>query len=167
MDKYKERLVKGRPGGEVFAIMAVGAVLIAAGAAVMLLVHAAGFLLIPIGIVLIYQGIQHMSVEYEYLIVNGDIEISRIINKNSRKILREITVEDIQRVAPLSNERVKNDLEVNNRRKVVDYTDGSHGELCFVVFERVKEQETAYILDLDEDCVELLAETLKRKFERK
>ena len=56
MDKYKERLVKGRPGGEVFAIMAIGAVLIAAGAAVMLLVHAAGFLLIPIGIVLIYQG---------------------------------------------------------------------------------------------------------------
>ncbi|MCR4837448.1 MAG: DUF6106 family protein [Eubacterium sp.] len=167
MDKYKERLVKGRPGGEVFGIMAIGAVLIAAGVAVMLLVHALGFFLVPIGGVLIFQGIQHMNVEYEYLIVNGDIEISKIINKNSRKILREITAEDIQRVAPLSNDRVKNDLEVNTRRKVYDYTDGTGGELYFVVFERAKEKDSAYILDLDEECVQLLEDTLKRKFERK
>ncbi len=167
MDKYKERLVKGKPGNEVFAIMAVGALLVAGGIAVMLLVHALGFFLLPIGGILIWQGLQHMHVEYEYLIVNGDIEISRIVNKNSRKILREITVENIQRVAPLSNDRVKNDLEVNNRRKVIDYTDGTGGELYFVVFERDKEKESAYILDLDEECVELLAETLKRKFERK
>ena len=167
MDKYKERLVKGRPGGEVFGSMAVGALLIAAGIAVMLLLHVLGFFLIPIGIVLVYQGVQHMNVEYEYLIVNGDIEISKIINKNSRKILREITKEDIQRVAPLSNDRVKNDLEVNTRRKVYDYTDGTGGELYFVVFERSKEKEAAYILDLDEESVQLLEETLKKKFERK
>ena len=167
MDKYKERLVKGKPGGEVFGIMAIGGVLIAGGIAVMILLHPLGFFLIPIGIVLIVQGMQHMNVEFEYLIVNGDIEISKIVNKNSRKILREITVEDIQRVAPLSNDRVKNDLEGNDRRKVYDYTDGTGGPLYYVVFERSKDKEAAYILDLDEECVQLMAETLKRKFEMK
>ncbi|MBR0146590.1 MAG: hypothetical protein IJM25_08035 [Eubacterium sp.] len=169
MDKYKERLVKGRPGKEVFGIMAAGVVLIAAAVAVMLLVHSLGFFLIPIGVVLIMQGVQHLHVEFEYLIVNGDIEIDRIVNKNSRKILREITVENIQRIAPLSNDRVKNDLEVNNRRKVIDYTEGADSGMYYVVFERAGEKETAYILDLDEECLQLLEDTpaLKRKVERK
>ena len=165
MDRYKERLVKGRSGRDVAGFMIGGIALITIGLLITVLVHQAGLFIIPVGVVLIVMAVQRMSVEFEYLILNGDIEIAKIISKKSRKTVWEITAGDVQYAAPADSDTVKNDMERKSNLEVYDYTAGEDATgTCYAFLEQKDSKERMSILDLDEECISLLKETLKSKF---
>lgn len=177
MDRYNERLVPGRPGSEARLVFGVGIVLIlaavglvAAGFAVKPIIALGSLPAVVLGVYIIIYSRQLFQVEFEYLLVNGDIEVSKIIAKKRRKVVREIRVEDITRMAPLSNDRVKNDISRVEKRQVFDYTAGTEtaeeSGAYYVVVEKVKNVESFYILDLNDDCRQHMKEVLKSRFEK-
>ena len=177
MDRYNERLVPGRPGSEARLVFGVGIVLIlaavglvAAGFAVKPIIALGSLPAVVLGVYIIIYSRQLFQVEFEYLLVNGDIEVSKIIAKKRRKVVREIRAEDITRMAPLSNDCVKNDISRVEKRQVFDYTAGTEtaeeSGAYYVVVEKVKNVESFYILDLNDDCRQHMKEVLKSRFEK-
>ena len=167
MDKYTERLVKGRVGSDAFLVIGIGAVLAVGGLTLTLLVTTFGLFILALGIYVIVQGTQRFQVEFEYLILNGDIDVAKIIAKKSRKNIRSIAAEDIQYMASLSNEYAKNDLQIKKMLKIMDFTEKRpDADNYYVIFENKAGKESAYILDLDEKSVELMKEALKLKFRK-
>ena len=167
MDKYSERLVKGRVGADAFLLMGIGVILSAGGIAVTLLFSSFGLFILLVGIFVIIQSTQRFHIEYEYLILNGDVDIAKIMSKKNRKNLNSISVDDIQYMAALSNEYAKNDLDIKKQMKVYNYTDLTPDEgSYYVIFENKNGKEAAYILDLDEKSLDIMKEALKAKFRK-
>ena len=167
MEKYSERLVKGRVGTDAFLMMGGGIILAAGGVAMTVLLTSFGLFFLAAGIFIIVQAVQRFDIEFEYLILNGDIDIAKIIAKKSRKNLRSISAEDIQYMAALSNEYARNDLDIKKQLKVYDYTEKRpDSDSYYVVFENKKGKEAAYILDLDQKSLDIMKEALKMKFRK-
>ena len=165
MDKYTERLVKGRAGSDAFLVIGIGAVLAVGGLTLTLLVTTFGLFILALGIYVIVQGTQRFQVEFEYLITNGDIEVSKIIAKKSRKVVREIRAEDIKKMAPLAKDSVRNDVDRTDKKRVFDYTAGDRGDY-YVAYESLKGTECLYILDLEGESLQLMKDVLKSAFEK-
>ncbi len=170
MDRYTERLVKGRPGSEARLTLGAGIFLILAacglvvtGILVKAIIAAVALPVLVLGIYVIIYSMQLFQVEFEYLITNGDIEVSKIIAKKRRKVVREVRAEDITKMSSLAKDQARNDLDRADRRKVYDYTSGEEGEY-YLVYEKVKGEECLYVLDLDEESVQLMKDILKSKY---
>ena len=172
MDRYNERLVKGHPGPEAKAAVTAGVFvflaaigLVLTGILVKAVIAIAALPVLVIGVYVMIYAMSLFQVEFEYNITNGDIEVSKITAKKRRKTVREIRAEDITRVARASDDRVKNDLQRADQKRVEDYTAREGGEY-YVVFEKLKGAEYLYVLDLNEECLQHLREVLKGKVER-
>ena len=168
MDRYTERLVKGRVGADAFLMIAAGAILVIGGVIMIIVLSTFGLFLIAGGIFIIVQATHRFHIEYEYLILNGDIDIAKIINKSSRKNLSSIRAEDIQYMASMKDDHAKNDLDIKKQLKIHDYTemDPAKKEEYYVIFENCNGKEAAYILDLDEKSLDIMKEALKQKFRK-
>jgi len=167
MEKYTERLVNGRVGSDAFLMMGGGAVLIVGGVAMTILLSTFGLFLVAAGIFVIVQATSRFHIEFEYLIMNGDVDIAKIISKKSRKDLCSIKEGDITSMASMKNDRARNDLEVKKQLKILDYTEKKpDADNYYVIFENKNGKEAAYILDLDEKSVEIMKDALKMKFRK-
>ena len=102
MDSYAEQIVKKEDGGEdnkkrVLCLaggIAAGILLIAAGSLIHLSVVGA-----VLGIAAFYGGLYmgtNYDVEYEYLIVNGEFDIHKILAKKRRKKMLTVKVSDFE-----------------------------------------------------------------------
>ncbi len=172
MDRYTERLVQGHPGPEAKLTLAAGILLClgAVGVAVYGIISGsmialAGLPVLVLGIYVAFYSRQLFSVEFEYLITNGDIEVSKIIAKKSRKVVREIRAEDIKKMAPLAKDSVRNDVDRTDKKRVFDYTAGDRGDY-YVAYESLKGTECLYILDLEGESLQLMKDVLKSAFEK-
>ena len=81
MDRYNERLVPGRPGSEARLVFGVGIMLIlaavglvAAGFAVKPIIALGSLPAVVLGVYIIIYSRQLFQVEFEYLLVNGDMQ---------------------------------------------------------------------------------------------
>ncbi len=167
MDQYTERLVKGRAGSEAFLMLGLGIVLMIAGVVVTMLLTTFGLFVSAIGIFIIVQSMQRFHVEFEYTIFNGDIDVAKIYSKKSRSEIRSIKAEDIQYMASMSNDRARNDLEVKRQLKILDYTEKAPDKTnYYIIFENRNGKEAAYIMDMDEKCIEIMKTALKLKFRK-
>ena len=167
MEKYTERLVKGRVGNDAFLMMGGGVVLIIGGIVMTILLSTFGLFIVAVGIFVIVQATSRFHIEFEYLIMNGDVDIAKIISKKSRKDLCSIKEGDITSMASLNNDRARNDLEVKKQLKILDYTEKKpDADNYYVIFENKNGKEAAYILDLDEKSVEIMKDALKMKFRK-
>lgn len=63
-----------------------------------------------------------MNVEYEYLFAEKQLSVDRIFNKSRRKKAADYNMEDIQTIAPITSEKVK-DYE-RQIKKVTDFSSG-------------------------------------------
>ena len=85
----------------------------------------------------------NMNVEYEYVFVNGDLDIDKIMNKSRRKRMFSVDADQMELLAPVGA------VELMQYKKVrtYEYTSGKNhaeiyaliasnkGELCKVLFE--------------------------------
>ena len=83
----------------------------------------------------------NMNVEYEYVFVNGDLDIDKIMNKSRRKRMFSVDADQMELLAPVGA------VELMQKVRTYDYTSGENhaeiyaliasnkGELCKVLFE--------------------------------
>ncbi|QDW73741.1 hypothetical protein FND36_06650 [Lachnospiraceae bacterium KGMB03038] len=119
-DYYTEQLIKKQTTMKDICIKA----LLVSLAIVSVLV----IFLFPLGIIVpvaVIAGVvflfRRLDVEYEYLYVNGDLDIDKIMHKAKRKRIFSMNVNDLEVLAPADS----GDLRQYQRAKTYDYTSGS------------------------------------------
>ena len=141
-DYYTEQLVKKKTSGKDIMIKSL---LVAVTVMSFLIVPLMPFLLIVpvLLIVLDYFMFRRLDLEYEYLYVNGDLDIDKIMNRAKRKRMFSMNVSEMELLAPLDAP----ELRLYQQAKAVDFTSGTgqareyalilsdHGELKKVIFE--------------------------------
>ena len=99
---------------------------------------------IPVGIILpVVLMFRNLNVEYEYVFVNGDLDIDKIMNKARRKRMFSVDADQMELLAPVGAV----ELMQYKKIKTYDYTSGkkdakiyaliasNKGEVCKVLFE--------------------------------
>lgn len=120
-ESYVECLVARKPSGPIRALKAVLIVL-----AVMGLVL--GMVFVPFLILAIAAGIgayfagQYANMEFEYLYVDREISVDKILNKTRRKKAEKFEVDRIEIFAPVNSWHMDNFK--NREYKVTDYSRG-------------------------------------------
>ena len=71
--------------------------------------------------ILIWYFTQDINVDYEYVYVEKEIRIAKIINKEKRKELASYPLDDMEIIAPFASHRLDGYRE---RVKMIDYTSG-------------------------------------------
>ncbi|MDO5336475.1 MAG: DUF6106 family protein [Eubacteriales bacterium] len=71
-----------------------------------------------------YFIVPRTDLEFEYLFINGDLDIDMIMSKAKRKKAKSVKMEEIDLVAPLNSHRL--DYYNNNQNiRVLDYSSGN------------------------------------------
>lgn len=119
-DFYTEQLVKKQTGIKEVVIRAL---LVAAAIVSVLAVFLFPLgLLIPIIVIaLVWFAMTRMDVEYEYLYVNGDLDIDKIIHKSKRKRVFSANAKEIELLAPVDAPQ----LSPYRNARVIDMSSGS------------------------------------------
>lgn len=141
-DFYTEQLVKKQTNMKDIVIKAV-LVAITIVSFLVMLMFPFGILAPVVMIVLDVIMFQRLKVEYEYLFVNGDLDIDKIMNKSRRKKMFSANVSDVELFAPVDAVELR---QFQNAR-TYDFTSGTgqakeyalivsgQGELKKIVFE--------------------------------
>ena len=101
-DGYAEHIVKAKTPASVTCGMAAGIVLMIAGLGAAMFVQgfgSIGFLVAIAGAVVFGIFVSRRETEYEYIMVNEDIDIARIIAKKSRKKIMSFSNADVKFIA--------------------------------------------------------------------
>lgn len=167
MDNYTEQIVKSKPG-LVQCLMLLGSILLdAVGVFATLFFGGLGFLILCGAGFLTYLSARSLKFEYEYIFTNGDCDISKIINKESRKDVYELFANDVQRILPYSSDKFQNEMKINNKLSIKKFTSNNTGnqKQWYVFITKRDEKETAVVLELFPENVEYIKNIYKLKAE--
>ena len=148
-DLYSELLVKKKQTAKDMVVkygLIVLTVIMAIGG---LLVN--GLLLVPavaLGVAC-YFVIPKTDLEYEYLFVNGELDIDMIMSKSKRKRVKSIQLAEADLVAPLKSHRMDY-YNGNQKMKVLDYSSGNSEHKRFGIITRLDGDLCKIILEPDE-----------------
>lgn len=123
-DGYVEQIVKGRITKGMVLLLVVGIALAATGLFTFL-ISTWGLTLILIGVILIWTAVSRREVEFEYLMVNDDVEIARIVAKQSRKKLYSFDGGDVKLITKLDSIYRDNEHQANPSIVTRNFTEKS------------------------------------------
>ena len=160
-DLYRELLIKRAPqpsdllkktGMIVLTLLAAGAVIFTPWAAIALLVMG----------VLDYFFLPSFNLEYEYLYVNGELDVDKITSKSKRKRVASYRMEDMEMIAPWNSHEM--DYYRNGHKgKVIDFSSGrKDGKPYAMVYGGEKGTEIV-LLELDQIILEDIRRIAPRK----
>lgn len=156
-DLYSECLVKKEPTAKDAAVKYGLIVLI-------VLCAAAGLFLLPIFLIgavalgiAAYFIIPGTDLEYEYLFVNGELDIDKIMAKSKRKKAKTVNLTEADLIAPLDSHRLDY-YNGNSQIKVYDYSSGNSGHKRFAAIIREEGQACKLIFEPDE----IMANAIKK-----
>ena len=155
-DLYSELLVKKEQTGKDKAVKfgLIGlTVLLILGGLVMWPLLIAGIVL---GFVSYYFIIPKTDLEFEYLFVNGELDVDMIMSKAKRKRVKSIQLSDADIMAPLKSHRMDY-YNANQKMKVLDYSSGIEDHKRYALITKDGGETCKIILEPDEH----LAETMK------
>ena len=162
MDTYLEQLVKIKLDGKakwlIVAILAVDILLTAGLILLALLIHPI-LVLVILGVVGFgtFKLLSMLSVEFEYIITNGDLDIDKITAKSTRKRILSVRAADVLRFGTY-RESIKTTVPFD---KIIDVTSGFETEntICFMT---LRHKEHGNVLLIFEPKKEIL-DDLKRR----
>ena len=119
MEQITEYLIKKEPD-KMDVVKKTGIVILAFAGAILSMMLAAsieilnsfGLFFAAVVIFVAYKFSQTTDVEYEYCIVNGDIDIDRIFAKKSRKRYVSVTADRIEKILPVESEELKSRKDI-------------------------------------------------------
>lgn len=161
-DFYTEQLIKKKTTGKDIMIK-VGMIALTVLSALVVFIFPMGIIL-PVALIVIdvfvFRG---LNLEYEYLFVNGDLDIDKIMNKSKRKRVFSMNVADMEVLAPVN----AGELMQFQRAKVSDYTSntGNAGVYAMVVLEKGVHRKILF--EPNEEIVEGFYMMAPRKVVRK
>lgn len=141
-DFYTEQLIKKQTDMKDVLVKAV-LVALTIVSALSIFMFVFGIIALIVMIIVDVIMFPRLKVEYEYLFVNGDLDIDKIMNKSKRKKIFSVTADQLEMLAPVGS------IELMQYKKVktYDYSSGTGngklyalvaaigGEMCQVVFE--------------------------------
>lgn len=122
----------------------------------LLLIGAIGFGLLT------YFVAPKLDVEYEYLYVNGELDIDAIYSKQKRKRVGSFDVEELEIIAPAKSHAL--DSYVNGKgAKVVDFTSGDPQAKAYMAVYNKDKGRMIIKVELDDAIMNDLRRTAPRK----
>ncbi len=169
MDHYVEQILKVKPGIKQRLMLAGAIAVVAAGAFLMIFVSGSlGLTLIIVGAVLIGFAVNAQKYEYEYAFTNGDCDIAKIVNRSNRRDVYAFSEGDVLRVLRYDSSQFQNELQVNTKLVLKDFTSGGkeHQDCWYVFMLSEKNMTVATVLELNAKCVKHIQAEYKTKFEK-
>lgn len=148
-DFYTEQLIKKRT--DMKDILIKGLLLVLTIAAVFVVFLFPFGIILPVGMVVLDVFMfRRMNVEYEYLYVNGDLDIDKIMNKAKRKRMFSAHVNDMELLAPAG------DMELRQHRdaRTYDYSSGNADARLYALVVIDKGQKKKVIFEPDDTIIE-------------
>ncbi|MCR5106236.1 MAG: DUF6106 family protein [Eubacterium sp.] len=163
MDRYDERLVEGKRDPLSILGIVGGILLIIIGILMFLfgILPSVTIFIVGAGIVCIVLAKDFLSIEYEYIITNGDIEVSKIMSKKRRKTVMNMASESIAILDLAESDKVKNDISLG-KHKVKRFI-GSEPDTAVAVYYGEGDNQQIILLDFNDKCIEHMKLTLKAK----
>ena len=170
-DGYAEHIVKSKTPISVLLGMALGIVTIIAGFGSFMMVPgmaALGLLITIIGAVIFGLFVSRKETEYEYIMVNEDVEIARIVAKKSRKTIYTFCNGDVKLITKDGSIYLDNEQQQNSSIKVRDFTskDSAYEEGVYV-FVVNKNGRTEFVkLELSDKTIDHVNNFFKGKYKQ-
>ena len=161
-DLYSELLVKKKQTAKDMVVkygLIVLTVIMAIGG---LLVN--GLLLVPavaLGVAC-YFVIPKTDLEYEYLFVNGELDIDMIMSKSKRKRVKTLNISECDLMAPVNSHRMDY-YNSNQKMKVLDYSSGNSEHKRFGIITRLDGDLCKIILEPDAALVKAMKNSAPSK----
>ena len=114
------------------------------------------FVAIALGIVAYFVVIPGTDLEFEYLFVNGELDIDKIMAKSKRKRVKNLNISECDLMAPLNSHRMDY-YNGNQKMKVMDFSSGIEDHKRYAMITRDGGETCKVILELDD----ALANTMK------
>lgn len=148
-DYYTEQLIKKQTD---MKDMLIKAVLVAAAIVSVLTIFIMPMgLIIPIIVIaLVWFLISRLNVEYEYLYVNGDLDIDKIMNKSKRKRVFSANVDVMELLAPVDSPR----LDQFQNAKVMNLSSGSADARLYALIVSHNGQLTKLVFEPNDTIIE-------------
>lgn len=99
-----------------------------------------------------YFIFQELDLEYEYLYVNGDLTVDKIMGKSTRKQCVNITMDQIEVVAPVKSFHLSE--YKNSKASVLDYSSGKADAVLYEMYFRGKKGLTKMIFEPNDKMLE-------------
>lgn len=144
-----EQLIKKKNDKKDFILL----VIIGAAIVVAAVLSLKSILFVPILAVLVAGGIvvfMGKDVEFEYLYVNGDFDVDKIIQKRKRKSMISISLDEVEIVAPIDNEQLKG----YRFSETVDYSSRSSDARLYAMIFRHSNKIIKLIFEPNDEMLE-------------
>ena len=105
---------------------------------------------------------RRLNVEYEYLFLNGDLDIDKIMNKSKRKRVFSTNVKEMELFAPVNSER----LEQFKNSKVINLSSGRADARLYAMIVANNGQTAKLIFEPNDTIIEGLFMLAPRKVVR-
>lgn len=102
------------------------------------------------------------DIEYEYLLVNGELDIDVIYSQSKRKKIAQYDLNSMDMLAPLNSTHLDY-YNGNTTLKVVDYSSREEGKVPYAMITRDKTGTVKVLLELTQEAVENLRRTYPNK----
>lgn len=157
-DYYSEQLVKQKTTKTALlakTALIAGTVL----SCLLVLVFPIGIILPVILIVVDVFMFKQMDLEFEYLYVNGDLDIDKIIAKQKRKKVFETNMQNVEVLAPSGSI----ELQAFQRAKTYNFSSGMEGHQTYELVTMEKGQTIRIIFEPNETILEGMKMLAPRK----
>ncbi|MEG0369242.1 MAG: DUF6106 family protein [Hungatella sp.] len=159
-DVYAEWLVKRKTPGYAYAAKA-ALVVLCVISAFLALTTVFGILILTVVGIATYFLFQSLNLEFEYLFVNGQLTIDRIMGKARRKKAWEGTMEEIQIVTPVDSYLLK-DYE-RPGMKTVDFSSHEQGAKVYALIHQAGANTTKVIFEPNDRILQCMRQKSPRK----
>ena len=160
-DYYTEQLVKKQAGMKDIVIKA-ALVAVTIVSVLIVFLFPFGIILPVLAVILDVLMFRRLNVEYEYLFVNGDLDIDKIMNKAKRKRMFSANVNDLEILAPADSIEVRQ----YQKAKTYNYSSGS-GQAALYALVSERGEQKKIIFEPNDTIVEGFYMMAPRKVVRK
>lgn len=168
-DGYAEHIVKTKTPAGVMTGCVLGVLLMIVGfvsAGFIQGFFSIGFLIVIIGAVVFGFFISRRDTEYEYIMVNEDIEIAKIVAKKSRKKIADFNNSEVKFIAKDGSIYIDNELQQSSSIKTKDFTSkDKNNSASMYVFALNRSGKTEFVkLELSDRTIEHVHNFFKGKY---
>ena len=142
-----------------FAVIAVVVALFAVG---LLRLNMMLMLIAVIGAFCAYAFLPRLSVVYEYIFCDGQLDFDKIMAGEKRKHMYRLDFEQVLVMAP-ANSHALDCYKQNKNAKVLDYSSLEEGHKVFCIVESSGEQQTLVYFEPDEKMISYIKQKAPRK----
>lgn len=161
MDKVVEKLVKKKRNAKDIGIqilIAITGVLVCYIANLLMpYLRMISTSIILVAIWFTYKGIMWFNIEYEYIYVNGDLDVDKILGKNARRTFKRISLDKVVLVARMDNNEAKKLMHTSKRLNVCENEDDENN--LAIIYSGEKGRE-AVVIDYNEEVYQSYKELI-------